>query len=134
MQTGNINYDTLRDLHELYLNGKHKLLPGNTEEGETKFIWFELNASMRSFLEQVLNEDVDGIKVYILQYPETQQEIRGEIIPKNADDLNQLTVGFVTTKMIDGQRVDYFESENQKKLMVLAPPMNHGELCPRLCP
>ncbi len=135
LASANIHYKTLIDLHNNYLNEKHKLLPGNTPEGDTKSIWFELNDSMRKFLHEVLEDtNVDGIRAYIIQYPSQQREMDGELIPKKVEDISQLSIGFVTTTSKDGRRVDYYESKNEEKVLVLAPPMNHGELCPRLCP
>lgn len=135
MANGNIHYDTLLLLHQRYLDNKRKILNNGSQKEETKFIWFKLDTSMRSFLKEILaDENVNGLKAYILQYPEHQTQMGAEIIPINPDDVNQLTIGFVTTKDDGGRRVDYPESIKTNSPMLLAPPMNHGELCPRICP
>ncbi len=135
LATGNIAYETLMELHKRYLDNKHKLLPGNTHKGDTKSIWFKLDDSMRGFLTEVLrDEKVDGIRAYIIQYPQEQMIIGGEKIPQNPDDTNQLSIGFVTTSSAESRRRDYPGSITGNKLLVVAPPMNHGELCPRDCP
>ena len=130
-----IPYKTLRSLHQNYLNGKHKLLPGNTAAGDTKSVWFELNDAMRDFLKKALEDpNVDGIRAYILQYPPKQTDMDGEVIPKNEDDVNQLSIGFVSTTQSAGGSVDYAKLSNDKKEGALPEALNHGELCPRNCP
>jgi len=133
--SGNIPYQTILQLHDRYLQRKHRFLTTDlgTKE-ETKTIWFELNADMRGFLTEVLNDsDVSGIRVYFMAYPEKQIDIDGTLIPIDPYDVNQLTIGLVTTKTdSQGKHPDYPESSNKVKMLV-APPMNHGELCPQKC-
>ncbi len=133
--SGNIPYQTILQLHDRYLQRKHKFLTTDlgTKE-ETKTIWFELNADMRNFLTEVLNDsDVSGIRVYFMAYPEKQIEIDGTLIPIDPNDVNQLTIGLVTTSnAAGGKHPDYPQSIGGVKMLV-APPMNHGELCPQKC-
>jgi hypothetical protein len=135
--TGNIPYDVLLDLHNLYLSKKHGLLSADlTTKEETKSVWFELDAGMRNFLKEVSSDPlVSGIRVYLMAYPEKQTIMHGVNIPVDPNDINQLTIGLVTTKAGDGtgrRHEDYPESKTGVK-MLLAPPVNHGELCPQKC-
>lgn len=135
--SGNIPYKLILDLHDRYLQGKHKFLSTDLQtKEETKTIWFELNAEMRGFLTETLNDkNVSGIRVYFMTYPKTQTLMEGVTIPVDANDVNQLTIGLVTTQAGDGtgrRHEDYPESATGIK-MLLAPPMNHGELCPQKC-
>ena len=98
-------------------------------------MWFELNDAMRDFLKKALEDPiVDGIRAYILQYPPKQTDMDGEVIPKNEDDVNQLSIGFVSTTQSAGGSVDYAKLSNDKKEGALPEALNHGELCPRNCP
>ena len=132
--SGNIPYKVVLDLHDLYLQKKHPVLSaGLSVKEETKSIWFELDTSMRSFLNEVLNDSVvSGIRVYLMAYPEKQIEMEGVNIPLDPNDVGQLTIGLVTTKADGGKNPDYPESSSGFKMLV-APPMNHGELCPTKC-
>ena len=70
-----------------------------------------------------------------MAYPQKQANMYGVLVPVNSDDVNQLKISIVTTKdgNSNGRRhVDYPESKTGTK-MLLAPPMNHGELCPQKC-
>ena len=132
--SGNIPYKVLLDLHNLYLQKKHPVLSaGLSVKEETKSIWFKLDASMKSFLNEVLNDtNVSGIRVYLMAYPEQQTEMGGVTIPLNPNDVGQLTIGLVTTKADGGRNPDYPETSSGIKMLV-APPVNHGELCPQQC-
>ena len=134
--SANISQKALEELHQLYLNGKHRILsePLKTKE-DTKTIWFELNEPMRQFLTDVLSKaDITGIKMYFLQNPETQKDIDGDgkLIPANELDVNQLSVGLVATKKTDSQNralsASGFGEEDFE-----VPPINHGTLCPQIC-
>jgi hypothetical protein len=137
VNSGNIPYDTLLALHEIYKQKKHHILSAdlNTKQ-ETREIWFELNQEMKDFLAEALKDgNVTGIRVYLMAYPDQPTVMDGTTIPVNPSDVSQLTVGLVTTKAGDGtgrRHVDYPESKNGTK-MLLTPPMNHGELCPQQC-
>lgn len=133
--SGNIPYQIVLALHDLYLQRKHKFLSTDLQtKEETKSIWFELNTEMRDFLNEVLNDkDVSGIRLYLMAYPATQTDFDGVIIPADLNDIGQLTIGMVTTTTsADGKHPDYPESSGGFKMLV-APPMNHGELCPQKC-
>lgn len=137
--SGNIPYRVVLDLHNLYLQKKHPVLSTDLKtKEETKSIWFKLDATMRDFLNEVLNDkDVSGIRVYLMAYPEKQIEIEdGTLIPVDPKDVGQLTIGLVTTKAEgegeDARNPDYPESSRGFKMLV-APPINHGELCPQKC-
>lgn len=135
LPSGNIPYQTVLDLHDLYLKQKHKVLSADLKTKEdTKSIWFELNAEMRNFLTEVLNDkDVSGLRVYFMAYPDKQTDFDGVLIPNNPMDVGQITIGLVTTSTsANGKHPDYPESSNNFK-MLIAPPMNHGELCPQKC-
>ena len=141
--TGNIKYDTLLALHKNYLESKRKTLIGAHGKAETKFIWFPLDEAMRQFLEQVLTQpEVTGVKAYILQYPPVQTDYAGDKVPIKVEDVNQLTIGFVTTKSEGGSDMRDFPEADIKMngnkdvpddIMVFAPPLNHGQLCPQIC-
>ena len=132
--SANIPYAVVQDLHQLYLNRKHKFLSTDLQtKEETKSIWFELNPEMRDFLTEVLNDKVvSGIRVYLMAYPAEQTIMHSVTIPADPADVNQLTIGLVTTKAAGGKHPDYPETGSGFK-MLLAPPMNHGELCPTKC-
>lgn len=135
--SGNIPYEVVMDLAARYVSHKHGLLSADlASKHETKEVWFELNQEMRDFLNEVLTDkDVSGIRVYFMAYPPQQTIVHGVTIPIDPNDVNQLTIGFVTTKAGDGtgrRHEDYPESKSGIK-MLLAPPMNHGELCPQKC-
>lgn len=135
--SGNIPYDVVMDLHKRYTSHKHRLLSADlATKPETKEVWFELNQEMRDFLNEVLTDkDVSGIRLYFMAYPPQQTILHGVTIPIDPGDVNQLTIGMVTTKAGDGtgrRHVDYPESKSGMK-MLMAPPINHGELCPQKC-
>lgn len=133
--SGNIPYQVVLDLHNLYLQKKHPVLSaGLSVKEDTKSIWFELNKGMRDFLNEVLTDPkVSGIRVYFMAYPEQQTEMHGVKIPVDPNDVNQLTIGLVTTSnAAEGKHPDYPETSEGFKMLV-APPMNHGELCPQKC-
>jgi hypothetical protein len=135
--SGNIPYDVLMNLANRYSGHKHRLLSADLgSKPETKEVWFELNQQMRDFLTEVLTDkDVSGIRMYLMEYPSQQTIIHGVTIPIDPNDVSQLTIGMVTTKAGDGtgrRHEDYPETKSGIK-MLLAPPMNHGELCPQKC-
>lgn len=133
--SGNIPYALMLDLHDIYLQGKHKLLSNDLQQKEdTKTIWFELNDEMREFLTATLNDHiVTGIRIYFMAYPNSQAQMHGMRIPSDPNDVSQLTIGLVTTSTdSEGKHPDYPETTSKIK-MVIAPPINHGELCPNRC-
>lgn len=131
--TSNIPYRTLIDLNRNYIDGKHKVLSAQMTKDETKSIWFELDDTLKSFLTETLTDPkVTGIRMYILQYPKTQTEMDGSTVPVNMIDVNQLTVGIVTTEKVGSSQRDYPTSSSNTKLL-FAPPVNHGSLCPQQC-
>lgn len=133
--SGNIPYDTVLKYHQLYLDGKHPSLSRTIgSKPETEKIWFKLDDSMRKFLNEVINDpEVSGIRVYFMTYPDKQEAASdGTLIPQNPNDVSQLTIGLVTTRENAGCQDDYPETKEGFK-MLLAPPMNHGELCPQQC-
>jgi hypothetical protein len=120
-----ILYQTLKDLHNFYLDGKHKILSQSMTKEDTKNIWFELNTEMRTFLQAVLDtEEVTGIRLYLLQNPDPQEMVNGKLMPSDAVDVGQLSVGLVATKSGAGTQDD-IETEIE--------PINHGSLCPQMC-
>ena len=133
--SANISYKALLELHELYLNGKNKILSGQIGKEDTRTIWFELNEPMKQFLTDVLNKDgITGIKMYFLQNPDKQIDIDGDgkLTPANELDINQLSVGLVATKKTDSlSRGDSASSFGEEDFEV--PPINHGTLCPQIC-
>jgi hypothetical protein len=132
--SGNIPYQVVTDLNALYLDRKHKILSADlTTKEETKSVWFKLDDSMKSFLKEVISDTkVSGIRVYFMAYPEKQIEMHGVTIPVDPNDVGQLTIGLVTTSAAGERNPDYPESSSGFKMLV-APPMNHGELCPNKC-
>jgi hypothetical protein len=122
-----IPYELMKDLHNLYLQGTNKVASAAIEKGDTQTAWFELNADFRKFLEAVLKEDsgVTGIRMYFLQNPKDQEVIRGVMTPTKKEDVKQLSLAFVATKLEAGRQVD-IEKEIE--------PMNHSSLCPSFCP
>jgi hypothetical protein len=131
--SANIPYKTLIDLHKNYLLQKQKILSGVILKEETQSIWFKLDAVMRKFLNEVLSDpDVSGIRMYILQYPASQIYMDGEKIPQNPLDVNQMSIGIVTTRQEGTKHPDYPTSSSGIEMLV-APPLNHGALCPQQC-
>jgi hypothetical protein len=131
--TSNIPYRTLIDLNRNYIDKKHRVLSATMTKEETKSIWFELDDALRSFLRETLADSkVTGIRMYILQYPQTQTEMDSKTVPEKMIDVNQLTVGIVTTEKLGNYQVDYPTSSTDTKLL-FAPPVNHGSLCPQQC-
>jgi hypothetical protein len=130
-----ISYKTLQELHQLYVNGKHQILSRDMDKPDTKNIWFELNDSMRTFLKEVLeNKDINGIRMYFLQNPKTQEEMNGELIPTNKIDVDQLSIGLVATKpraLASMSTEDDPTTPGEDDPTV--DPLNHGTLCPQLC-
>ncbi len=120
-----ILYKTLKDLHDLYIDGKHKILSQPMTKEDTKNIWFELNTEMRTFLQSVLDAgDVTGIRLYFLQNPDPQTLINEKLMPTNPEDVGQLSVGLVATKTDGSSQVDIEQD---------IEPINHGSLCPQNC-
>ncbi len=125
--SASIPYHLMTDLHNLYLQGTYKVASAAIGKEDTKTAWFELNADMRKFLESVLNTDsgVTGLRMYFLQNPDTQEEIRGVMTPTKKEDIKQLSLAFVATRLEGGKEVD-IETDIE--------PMNHSSLCPSFCP
>ncbi len=122
-----ISYDLMKDLHNLYLQGTYKVASAEIGKPDTQTAWFELNEEFRKFLEAVLKDGsgVSGIRMYLLQYPKDQDQMRDVLIPANKDDEQQLSLAFVATRLEAGRQVD-IETEIE--------PMNHSSLCPSFCP
>lgn len=122
-----ISYDLMKDLHNLYLQGTNTVASSAIGKEDTQTAWFELNDDFRKFLESVLKADsgVTGIRMYFLQNPKDQEEIRGVLTPAKKEDVNQLSLAFVATKLEAGRQMD-IEKEIE--------PMNHSSLCPSFCP
>lgn len=130
--SANISYKALQDLHQLYLKGKHRILSEPMGKEDTKSIWFELNDSLRQFLKDVLEKDgISGIRMYFLQNPNTQTEIDGELLPVDKLDVDQLSIGLVATKQLQGLSGDSSTTSGTDDFEV--PPLNHGTLCPQKC-
>ncbi len=131
--TTNIPYRTLIDLNRKYIDGKHRILSAGMAKQETISIWFELDEDLRNFLRETLTDTkVTGVRMYFLQYPKTQITMDGNIIPEKLIDVDQLNVGIVTTEKVGEYHVDYPISSTKTNLLV-APPLNHGSLCPQIC-
>ena len=137
--TANIPYDKLLELHQEYLDKKHSRLTrtaGNKKD--TRTVWFELDASMRAFLSDLLTDtNVSGVRVYLCAYKDKVDNTGPTPIPHKPHYLKRLTVGFVATKNGgSGNHPDYPNSlTGANKNFVMAPPQNHGELCPPdICP
>lgn len=128
-----IPYQLLNDLHDNYIANKHKFLTTHFLKQETKSIWFSID-DIQHFLDEIRNDTrVSGIRMYFIQYPERQTEMYGVQIPPDVNDVNQLSIALVTTKEEGTSRhPDYPESESSK-LLILAAPYNHGQLCPTKC-
>ena len=131
--SANISNKALEALHQLYINGKHRILSEPIGKEDTKTIWFELNEPMRQFLKDVLEKDgISGIKMYLLQNPPTQTEIDGALMPTNKLDVNQISVGLVATRLTGSQSRDASSSGFGEDDFEV-PPINHGTLCPQVC-
>jgi hypothetical protein len=129
----NIDYHIMRDiLHVNYLGEKHQKLSEIIGKEETKTIWFDIN-NIRDFLTNILGDGaVTGIRVYLCGYGDEVISHPHGNIPHDDSFVNQLTIGFVATRQVGGRHLDYHTSESKQSLLV-APPQNHGELCPTKC-
>jgi hypothetical protein len=63
--------------------------------------------------------------MYFLQNPKDQEVIRGVMTPTKKEDVKQLSLAFVATKLEAGRQTD-IEKDIE--------PMNHSSLCPSFCP
>ena len=134
--SGNIPYAILQKLHNNYLSHKHKILSNDLgSKLDTKSVWFELNADLRNFLTDTLNDGkVSGIRIYFMEYPAMQTVMDDYTIPLKPIDVGQLTVGLVTTADDGtGKHNDYYTQVNTGKFLMFTPPLNHGDLCPQTC-
>lgn len=137
--TANIDYQKLLGLHQEYVVKKHpKLRASAGNKDDTKSIWFELNGSMKSFLNDILTDpNVSGIRVYLCAYKDNVDTTGPIPIPHKTNYLKRLTVGLVTTTPgITGGHADYPNSlAFADRSLVILPSQNHGELCPPdICP
>ena len=133
--TGDIPYGKLIELHTEYLNKKRERLTPTTagNRKDTRSIWFA-KADIKAFFEHTLgDDDASGLRVYLCAY---KDKIDDTGVPHDERYLKRLTVGFVATKTEGGYEVDHYISEKRdKRSLVVAPPQNHGELCPpAICP
>lgn len=128
-----IEYQIMRDiLHANYLKKKHPILKGVNQKDETESIWFDID-KIRPFLENILGDErVTGIRVYLCSYSDSVISEGTTKIPHKDSFVKQLTIGLVATRKVDGSQIDYHTSPTRKSL-IIAPPQNHGELCPTSC-
>lgn len=134
-----ISYKTLQELHDMYVKGKHQILSRDMDKPDTKNIWFELNEPMRKFLREVLdNEGINGIRMYFLQNPNTQVDMNGALIPTNKEDVDQLSVGLVATRPRQTESINMMSRSDEPTVPgeddPTVEPVNHGSLCPQVCP
>lgn len=132
-KVGEIPYETLKEMHKTYCNGKKKLLDASLGKSETASIWFQM-AEFRLFLENLLSDrNISGIRTYFGVYDH-------HCPPPNSIHIGNLTVGFVGTvyNPATGKHEDYHTSEtNERKLVFFVGPdaYNHGKICPpEICP
>jgi hypothetical protein len=130
--TGTIPYRDLIELHRNY-QPTQVYLTAWKGKPETQSIWLAMDDDLKAFLLELLKpaRSVSGIRIYLGEYKENETPAG----TSNQDYARKLTVGFVATKEVSGNRhIDHpDEVSNKNNLAIVA--YNHGKICPPdICP